>query len=40
MNYLHQLDEYHVEEFVKDFIDEMKKKIMHDQSLSPYFKRL
>ena len=27
MNYLHQLDEYHVEGFVKDFIDEMKKKI-------------
>ena len=26
MNYLHQLDEYHVEGFVKDFIDEMKKK--------------
>ena len=38
MNYLHQLDEYHVEGFVKDFIDEMKKKIMHDQSLSPYLK--
>ena len=38
MNYLQQLDEYHVEGFVKDFIDEMKKKIMHDQSLSPYLK--
>ena len=38
MNYLHQLDEYHVEGFVKDFIDEMKKKIMYDQSLSPYLK--
>ena len=38
MNYLHQLDGYNAEGFVKEFIDEMKKKIIHEQSIYPYLK--
>lgn len=36
--YLNLLDQYQEETFIKDFVEEMKKRTIHQQSLLPYLK--
>lgn len=38
IHYVKLLDQYHEEAFIKDFVDEMKKRVIHQQSLLPYLK--
>ena len=38
IHYVKLLDQYHEEAFIKDFVDEMKKRAIHQQSLLPYLK--
>lgn len=38
IHYVKLLDQYYEETFIKDFVDEMKKRAIHQQSLSPYLK--
>lgn len=38
IHYVKLLDQYYEETFIKDFVDEMKKRAIHQQSLLPYLK--
>lgn len=38
IHYVKLIDQYHEEAFIKDFVDEMKKRAIHQQSLLPYLK--